>query len=84
MQWFANMKTALKLTIGFGLGLVLLLSVGGMAFSGMSRMDKATENLITDPIPGLLYRPTCWMTASSSACSSSGTSWRPEKRVCAT
>ena len=55
MQWFANLKTALKLTFGFGLGIALLLVVGGMAFSGMSRMDKATENLITDPIPGLLY-----------------------------
>ena len=54
MQWFANLKTAAKLAIGFGLGIVLILIVGEMAFSGMGRMDKATENLITDPIPGLL------------------------------
>ncbi len=53
MKWFANLKTAVKLGIGFGLSIALMLLVGGLAFSGMGRMDRATENLITYPIPGL-------------------------------
>lgn len=53
MRWFANLKIAIKLTIGFGLGMLLLLTVGAVSFSAMGRMDKATDSLITDPIPGL-------------------------------
>ena len=53
MKWFANLRTAFKLALGFGLGIVLIAAVGAVALNGMRRMDHETERLVTDPLPGL-------------------------------
>jgi methyl-accepting chemotaxis protein len=53
MNWFSNLKTAYKLALGFGLGVLITLSLGLMCLSQMSRMNNNANLLKSDAIDGL-------------------------------
>ncbi len=55
MNWFANLKTAYKLALGFGLCLLLAVLVGGVAITRMTQMNKISENIISDSLDGVEY-----------------------------
>ena len=52
MNWFYNIKTGAKLGIGFGLCLVLTLALGVLSLNSLSKMNAATERIISDPLDG--------------------------------
>ncbi len=52
MNWFANLKTAYKLALGFGLCLLLAVLVGGVAIQRMAQMNRVANLLDTDTIAG--------------------------------
>lgn len=54
MRWFYNLKTAAKLSGGFGLCLFLLVACVGVALSGMNRMGAATNQITSKSLPGLV------------------------------
>src|SRR5689334_17856294 len=47
MTWFKNRRMAVKLTLAFGVCVLLTVSVGMLALSGMSRMDAASLRMET-------------------------------------
>ncbi|MDQ2800869.1 MAG: MCP four helix bundle domain-containing protein, partial [Armatimonadota bacterium] len=53
MNWFANLKTAQKLTLGFGLCLLLSLTVGSVALTQMARMNHVSAEIAAGPLPGI-------------------------------
>ncbi|HLK60020.1 MAG TPA: methyl-accepting chemotaxis protein [Chthonomonadaceae bacterium] len=53
MRWFANLKTAYKLGLGFGFMVFLILLVGGVASFRMAQMNTNARLLNTDTIAGL-------------------------------
>jgi methyl-accepting chemotaxis protein len=50
MKWLYNLKTARKLTLGFGLCLGLSILVGVVAITRMAQMNKISENIVSDPV----------------------------------
>jgi methyl-accepting chemotaxis protein len=52
MRWFYNLKTAHKLTLGFGLCLVLSVVMGLSVMSHMAQMQATTKNIIDDAMAG--------------------------------
>jgi methyl-accepting chemotaxis protein len=50
MHWFANLKTALKLAIGFGLVIVIALMIGIVSLSRMGRITEALSNTYKDEV----------------------------------
>jgi methyl-accepting chemotaxis protein len=53
MRWFANLKTAQKLGLGFGFLVCMVLLVGGMATNRMAQMNRNASLLNTDALAGL-------------------------------
>jgi methyl-accepting chemotaxis protein len=51
LKIFADRKTAHKLTLGFGLCLVLMLIMGAVSLGRMSQMKAVTENITDDVLP---------------------------------
>ncbi len=52
MNWFANLKTAHKLALGFGLCLLLTALVGGIAVARMGQMNTISEKIRSDSLSG--------------------------------
>ena len=50
MQWFLNRKTAHKLSIGFGLGVLLTTMMGIVGIVLMTHMSRLGERIVTDSL----------------------------------
>ena len=53
MNWLYNLKTAQKLTLGFGLCLLFSVTVGGIALIQMTRMNQVSQQIATNRLPGI-------------------------------
>ena len=53
MNWFNTLKTAGKLTLGYGLCLALALTVGVVAITRMAQMNTIAQTLVSDSVAGL-------------------------------
>src|ERR1051326_5532231 len=53
MKWFSNLKTATKLTVGFGLAMLFLIGTGVVAINRMVQMNAIAHEIATDPLPGV-------------------------------
>jgi len=54
MTWFYNLKVGHKLTLGFGLCMLLTVLVGAIAIQRMMQLNKINNNIISDSVDGLL------------------------------
>ena len=53
MNWLYNLKTARKLALGFGLCLLLSITVGGVALTQMARMNQVSDQIVTESLAGI-------------------------------
>ncbi len=52
MNWFLNLRTPMKLTIGFGISVLLTVLLGYVALTSSAKMDKIQESISLDSLPG--------------------------------
>ncbi|MGI4791606.1 MAG: methyl-accepting chemotaxis protein [Janthinobacterium lividum] len=52
MNWFYNLKTGLKLALGFGICLILATVIGVTAVTRMGQMNEATKTIVSDSLAG--------------------------------
>ena len=50
MKWFANLKTAYKLSIGFGLGIVITILVGSISIARMGNISDELNQIYKDEV----------------------------------
>jgi len=53
LNWFFNLKTSLKLAIGFGLAITLTAIVGGIAVTRMAQMNKVTDDIVSNSLKAM-------------------------------
>jgi signal transduction histidine kinase/CheY-like chemotaxis protein len=52
MQRFSHIRTAYKLLIGFGLGLLLIALLSALIVARLTRLNAISHELVIDPLPG--------------------------------
>ena len=60
MKWFANLRTALKLAIGFGVVLTLMVIISVVSIQGLSSTTKSIDKLKADGVDGGQHHKVGW------------------------
>jgi methyl-accepting chemotaxis protein len=53
MKWFQNFKIGMKLTVGFGTVLVLMVVLGIVSLVEMSKLNGSTNDIVTNWLPSV-------------------------------